>query len=258
MAGMRISEAYIVTQIWNLPPRTETVKLKQAFDDFTDHPNGMMFRTVFILEPVLNEWLQVLIIPGAKRMEWTTVTVADEQELETCLAEYQQGRAIARFSDGELLARVRIFEVKGYARVLVWSFHHALTDYWSLESVMSDIERVYTKSHLPFRRPFRPMVKYLQNLDRTDSLEFWRRHLHGASPTPFLQRRPEARHVIANNATLRDVLLQYDFLTRHFGIMASTLVTCAWSIVLSAHSSTMDVIFGQVLAGRSEYTCVCL
>lgn len=258
MAGMRISDAYIITQMWNLPPGMENVKLKQAFDDFIDHPNGMMFRTVFILEPTLNEWLQVLIRPGVKRMEWTNITVGDEQELETYLAEYQQDRAIAPFSDGELLSRVRIFEVNGYARVLVWSLHHALTDHWSLESVTSDIERIYTNSPLPFRRPFKSMVKYLHNLDRAGGLEFWRRHLHGASPTPFLQRQPEIRRVNANAVIFRNVSLQYGVLTRQFGIMVSTLVTCAWSIVLSAHSNITDVIFGQVLAGRSEYASVYL
>lgn len=251
MASMRVSDAYIVTQTWNLPPQTEYGKLRQAFDYFIDHPNGMMFRTLFILEPLLNEWLQVLIRPGTKRMEWVNITVTDEQELDICVTEYQRTQGIQRFDDGNLLTRACVFELNGSPRVLVWSVHHALVDHWAIDSIISDLERVYAGRSLPFRRPFKTMVKYLQNYDRTGSLAFWRRHLHNASPTSFLRRKPNAVRATINATVTREVNLQYGLLTRRFGIIPSTLVTSAWSVVLSAHSGSSDVVFGQVLAGKS-------
>lgn len=252
MASMRVSDAYIVTQSWDLPPRTERDKLRQVFEDFINHPNGMMFRTVFILEPLSNQWLQVLIRPGTKQMEWIIITVADEQELDMRVAEYQRTQAIKRFDNRKLLTRACIFELHGSARILVWSVHHALVDHWAMDSIISDLEQVYAGRSLSSRRPFKAMVKYLQNRDRTSSLAFWERHLYNASPTSFLQRKPNAVRSTANATVSREINFQHGSLTCRFGIMPSTLVTSAWSVVLSAHSGSSDVVFGQVLAGRSR------
>lgn len=184
-------------------------------------------------------------------MEWTTVTITDEADLDLCVDEYQHNRAIQKFEDGELLTRACVFELHGCALALVWSLHHALTDHWALNSFESDIEDSYARRPLPPRRPFKPMIKYLEHLDRTAGLNFWRAHLQDATPTSFLQALPGAPRVIANDTVTREMDIEYSSLSRQFGIMPSTLVTCAWSLVLSAHSNCSDVVFGQILAGRS-------
>jgi hypothetical protein len=186
-------------------------------------------------------------------MEWATVTVADETELDRRVNEYSHDRAIQRFKNGELLTRACIFELDGYARALVWSFHHALTDHWSLNYITSDIEDTYAHRPLSPRRPFKPMIKYLERLDRKPGLDYWRSRLQNVSPTPFLHSLPSGRRVMTNKSVARDVLVEHRSLTRQFGIMASTLVTGAWSIVLAVHSGCTDVVFGQVLACRSEH-----
>lgn len=55
-----------------------------------------MLRTLFSFEPVSARWLQVLVRPGAKRMEWRTVVCADEDELDLRVEEYQQGHPAIR------------------------------------------------------------------------------------------------------------------------------------------------------------------
>jgi Condensation domain len=212
-----------------------------------------MLRTIFEFDPTSDRWLQVLVRPGAKRMEWATIIVTDESELDRRVNEYSHDRAVRPFRNGELLTRACVFELGGYARVLVWGSHHALTDHWAMSHYMSDIEDIYAHRPLPPRRPFKPMIKYLERLDRKPGLDFWRSHLQNVSPTPFLQSVPSARRVMTNKSVTRDVLVGHGSLTRQFGIMASTIVTGAWSIVLAAHSGCTDVVFGQVLAGRSEY-----
>lgn len=250
MANLMVNDAYIVRQAWDLPPGTDSIKLQQTFEDYIDHPNGAILRTIFVLEPASNQWLQVLIRPGGKRMEWINVIVEDEAELEERITEYQHTRAIEHFAEGELLTRACVFQINEHARVLVWSLHHALVDHRTLDSIMSDVEYVYTNRPLPPRRPFKTMVRYLHGLNRANSLEFWQKHLHDASPTAFPQRRPETARATANAAAQREVCLKYNLLSRRFGIMVSTLATLAWSVVLSVHTNSMDVVFGQVLGGR--------
>ena len=253
MAGLLVDDAYITATSYDLPRGIDNMKLRQAFGEFVNHSNGMMFRTLFLFEPVSARWLQVLVRPGVKQIEWANVVVADEADLELRVSEYQCGRAIQPFKDGELLTRVCIFELDGHPRVLVWSLHHALTDHWVIDNYISDIEDIYACHPLPSRRPFKPMIKYLECLDRTAGVEFWRSHLRDASPTPFLLGLPGSRRVIAERAVVRNVHVDHVSLTRRFGIMASTLVTVGWSIVLAVHSNCADVVFGQVLSGRSAH-----
>ncbi|KAF8584766.1 acetyl-CoA synthetase-like protein [Ramaria rubella] len=251
MAGLAVQDAYIVKQVWNLPSGTDHNKLKQAFQDFIDHGNGMMLRTVFVFDPASNRFLQVLLRPGGRRMEWTVVVVTNEAELDLRVDEYQCGRAIQSFSDGQLLTRACVFELDGCPRVLVWSVHHSLIDHRAMEHIMSDIEDVYAGRPLPARRPFKPIVKYLEQVDRTPGLNFWRNHLQTATPTPFLQSLPGAPRATANAMVMRAVHAGHGSFVRKFGIMASTLATGAWGIVLAAHSNCTDVVFGQVVSGRN-------
>ncbi|KAF8584773.1 acetyl-CoA synthetase-like protein [Ramaria rubella] len=249
--GASVQDAYIVSQAWDLPSGTESIRLRQAFEDFVDHANGMMLRTMFVFEPTSNRWLQILIRPGAKRMEWATVIVADEAELDSRVDEYRQGRSIQQFEDGELLTRACLFEIGDRPRVLVWSLHHALTDHQTLDNIISDIANVYAGRTLPPRRPFKPMVSYLEKMDRTSGLDFWRRHLQDAAPTPFLQSLPGAPRATTDATVTRAVHTEHGSFARRSGIMPSTLVTAAWAIVLAAHSNCGDVVFGQILGGRN-------
>ncbi|KAF8580410.1 acetyl-CoA synthetase-like protein [Ramaria rubella] len=251
MAGLIVQDAYIVRQAWNLPLGTHSDSLREAFKDFIDHPNGMMFRTVFAFDPTSNRWLQVLMRPGARQMEWTTVAVADETELELRVADYEGGRAIQPFEKGELPARACVFELDGSARVLVWCMHHALLDHWALDNAILDLENAYVHRPLVPRRSFKAMIKYLERLDRTPGLDFWRTHLANVAPTPFLQALPGASRATTNATVGRGFRTGHGSFTRESGIMPSTLVTAAWSLVLAAHSNCIDVVFGQVLAGRN-------
>lgn len=244
--------AYIGSLAWDLLPRTDVTKLQKAFDNFIDHPNGMILRTVFVLHSVRNQWLQVLVRPRtSRRMEWSIINVGNETELDLRVSEYQHNQGREPFGDGMLLTRGCIFQLDGHPRVLVWTLHHAVYDLWSLEGMVSDIERIYSNRPLPPRRPFKPMIQYLQHLDRSSGVAFWKKHLENASPAPFPHRHSSSRP-IADAVISRDVKsIDYSILVRRFGILPSTLVTCAWSIVMSAHTNSHDVVFGQVLTGRS-------
>jgi hypothetical protein len=97
------------------------------------------------------------------------------------------------------------------------------------------------------------MIKYLESLDRSAGLAFWRNHLLNATPTPFLQAIPSAPRAIVNVAVARQVRTGHGSLIHQFGIMASSLVTAAWVVVLAAYTGSADVVFGQVLAGQSRF-----
>jgi hypothetical protein len=253
MAGLIVDDAYIIRHVYDLPCGTDSTRLRQAFEDFINHPNGTMLRTVFVFEPLSNRFLQVLIRPGAKLMEWTTVVAVDEAGLEIAIEEYKCGRGSRSFADGDLLTRACVFELDGSARALVWTVHHALQDGWTQDGHLSDVEDVYACRPLPVRRSFKHMIKYLEGLDRTVGLEFWKDKLLTATPTPFLQPLPGSSRMTVDASTTRHIHTGHGSMAREFGIMPSTLATAAWALVLAAHTGSLDVVFGHVVAGRSAY-----
>lgn len=254
VAGLLIHEAYITTHAYDLRSGTDSNRLRDAFDQLIDHPNGAMLRTVFVFEPRSNRFLQVLLRPGAKRMQWNTIALTNEVQLDSAIDKYQHGQGSQTFESGELLTRACIFELNGSARALVWTLHHTLQDGWLKDGLDSDIQQIYARRPLPPRRPFKPLIKYLEGLDRSVGLEFWKNKLNSATPTPFLQAIPGAPRAIVNSHTTREIHPGHRSLAREFGIIPSTLATAAWAVVLGAHSGTSDVVFGQVMAGRSGYS----
>ncbi|KAF8573120.1 hypothetical protein K439DRAFT_1625298 [Ramaria rubella] len=132
----------VVMKAWNLSLRMHSDRLQEAFEEFIDHPNGMMFHTVFAFGPMSNR-------PGAWCMEWNTIVVSDETELELRVAEYESGCAVRPFEQGKVAARACVFELEGFARVLVWCMHHALFNGWAMDNVISDLHDVYDRRPLP-------------------------------------------------------------------------------------------------------------
>lgn len=186
-------------------------------------------------------------------MEWNTINVTTEAELEIVISKYRVGRGCQKFEQGELLTRACVFEVNGIPRVLVWTVHHALADHWSLNNAEFDIGDIYFRRPFPHRRSLKPMVKYLEGLDRSASLNFWRTHLLDANPTRFPESLWEAPRAVVNNLISREVPIDHASFTRRFGVTSASLATAAWSIVIAAHTGSADVVFGQVVAGRSGY-----
>ena len=115
----------------------------------------------------------------------------------------------------------------------------------------SDVKELYKGHKLPQRRAFKTLVKYILSIDHAAGLDFWKKKLSTATPLPFLQPDPGAQRTTANTWITRRVHPGYSTLAREYGIMASTLATAAWALVLAAHTGSLDVVFGQPVTGRS-------
>ena len=115
----------------------------------------------------------------------------------------------------------------------------------------SDVQSLYKGGKLPERRAFKTLIKYLSSIDRTAGLDFWKNKLLTATPLSFLQPPPGAERMTVNTSITRRIHPGHGTMAREYGIMASTLATAAWALVLAAHTGSSDVVFGQPVAGRS-------
>jgi hypothetical protein len=87
------------------------------------------------------------------------------------------------------------------------------------------------------------------NVDKFDTVKYWRKHLSSVTPTVFpLCSSPGAT---LDSLIFRCFIVAHEGLTRNHGITLSTLVTVAYALVLSAHSNSSDeVVYGRVHCGQ--------
>lgn len=87
-------------------------------------------------------------------------------------------------------------------------------------------------------------------IDKSYSIEYWRKRLAPVRPTVF-PLRTSSYVAVADSSILRRFPVAYESLIRDHGIKLSTLLTLAYALVLSAHSGSSDeVVFGRIHSGQ--------
>jgi amino acid adenylation domain-containing protein/non-ribosomal peptide synthase protein (TIGR01720 family) len=145
-----------------------------------------------------------------------------------------------------------------------WSQHHLLLDGWSSSLVLGEVLEAYAtiragrEAMLPRPRPFREMVKWLQQQDASGAERFWKERLSGfTTPTPLVLGRPEMEGERAPEAYAeKEILLSPNATSRLVSFAQSnqlslnTLGQGAWSLLLSRYSGETDVVYGTIVSGR--------
>ncbi|AUG80428.1 hypothetical protein CFP65_5737 [Kitasatospora sp. MMS16-BH015] len=146
----------------------------------------------------------------------------------------------------------------------LWTRHHAISDGWSMPTVLSEVVRCYRaigEGRPPQLGPvtqYRDYIAWLRAQDQAGTEEYWRRSLAGvAGPTLLGVGRPQAggtpgrgavgkRRVLLSRADT-DALLAA---VRRERITLSTYVQAAWALLLHAYSGEREVMLGMVSSGR--------
>jgi len=112
----------------------------------------------------------------------------------------------------------------------------------------------YTGSTKPLvRRPFRDYLAWLLRQDPYPAEEYWRRTLHGVTPTPLSYDRPPGQPAQPGE-TVRVTLSterteQLRTVAQHNGLTLNTVLQGAWALLLARHSGQHDVVFGTTVSG---------
>ncbi|MFD6171305.1 amino acid adenylation domain-containing protein [Streptomyces coeruleorubidus] len=196
-------------------------------------------------------------------LDWTSLR-GDEREhaLRQLFTEDRaQGFDLARGP----LSRLTAARLDGGALQLMWTFHHALLDGWSLFQVLSDLFAEYgrltgqTAEGAPpvVRRPFRDYVEWLAAQDEGDARRYFTEALAGltaATELPY-DRPLTQEHRPSSSARLRtelsaEVSQRVYTLAREQRVTVNTVIQGAWSLLLSRLAGRRDVCFGSTVSGR--------
>jgi amino acid adenylation domain-containing protein len=150
---------------------------------------------------------------------------------------------------GEALNR---FAVGRERKVLIWVSHHATYDEVSATMFLKLVNRTYHGR--PLEGPLSPadyrlFIQHITELSLESSQQFWSNQLADASPDPFpFHAAGQSR----NSTSTHEVKVTGRFRTAAVSARRPTqaAIRAAWAIVLAAHTSSDDVVFGTILSGR--------
>ncbi|KAI1128990.1 peptide synthetase [Nemania abortiva] len=232
----KISEAYVAQRVVELEDEASAQNLLKAFQDASvDCP---ILRTRIVQVP--EHGLMQVVIKDDFAYESTPRRSVNEYLEHDRKIPVGLGRPLVRYGV------VCDEEAKGGA-YFVLTMHHALYDGWSMPLVVDRVNRAYNGQLTERPAQFKHFIKYLLEMDRTESEKYWRERLAGAAgeqfpalPWPGYQQQA-------------DSLLEHYVPTGRLttGTTIATIIRGAWALLVSRYTASSDVVFGETLTGRN-------
>ena len=163
----------------------------------------------------------------------------------------------------EALLRFAVFRLAEARWRIVWSYHHALLDGWSLGIVLRDFGNAYTglagggETVLPPAPSPVKLARWLETRDEAAALALWREHLAACDSATFLPGA--ARPDDDERDDLAELVFELPAATTaglranatRAGATLSTISQAAWGVVLGRYNRSDEVVFGAVVSGRA-------
>ncbi|MFE9862868.1 amino acid adenylation domain-containing protein [Streptomyces sp. NPDC005506] len=163
------------------------------------------------------------------------------------------------------VARARLFTGCG-APVLVLAQHHAITDFWSVVTLLDELTTVYSDllhkrtPELPAAVGYEEFVRWQQDYERSPQWQaderYWLDLLSGdvQAPTLPVRERPEPDKGIASHRVTVDaeLLAELERVAGDSGTTVFSVLMAAFEVLVAAHSGARDFVVGATTAGRPQ------
>ncbi|KAJ1976971.1 hypothetical protein H4R35_002481, partial [Dimargaris xerosporica] len=219
-----------------------------------------VLRTKFITTDTVSGHTALQVVLSAMDMAWSyrpCDQLPDESFDQQIFAQdRRQGFAF----DGRPLVRIALFKVADTDYRLFFSFHHALLDAWSLNTVLDEVMALYYGQSLEPAMQFNNYLYHLAQRSADATKAFWSELLSEVKPTPDLQlpsvRAPSSKPVDQSYATHQQVLTcplsDMNAYCQRLGITVNNLLRGLWALLLSRYLNASDeVTFGVMVSGRN-------
>ncbi|MGW1973964.1 amino acid adenylation domain-containing protein [Streptomyces sp. NPDC001889] len=143
---------------------------------------------------------------------------------------------------------------------LVVTVHHILVDGWSMPLLVGDLLALYESggdaSGLPAVRPYREYLKWLRQQDGPAAEAAWRGALAGVEGATLVAPADPARTPVRPGTVAAELSVEASgrlvATARRLGTTPSTLIQCAWGLLIGALTGRQDVVFGLTVSGRPD------
>ncbi|KAJ3184337.1 hypothetical protein HDU85_001642 [Gaertneriomyces sp. JEL0708] len=138
----------------------------------------------------------------------------------------------------------------------VLTMHHALYDGWSLALLLQDVNHAYETSSVVQRPSFSACIEYIMDISPDEAAKFWKGELANFSPAPFPEltgiRSPQLYDQEAGAELIATLPVSVvEEFCRSVGITPLALGQVAWAKVLKSYVGEDDIVFGNVVSGRT-------
>ncbi|MCY7422282.1 MAG: amino acid adenylation domain-containing protein, partial [Chitinophagaceae bacterium] len=149
---------------------------------------------------------------------------------------------------------------------MVWTYHHLLSDGWSLPILMQEFLQAYddvVAGNQPSpQNPdnYQDYIRYIENIDSEAEENYWRNHLKDLEePTllPFINSKDERNKIggIPQHTTLQLTADESEAL-HHFAhtnrLTVNTIMQGIWAFMLAQYTGNNSVVFGIIVSGRPD------
>ncbi|MEL6866891.1 MAG: amino acid adenylation domain-containing protein [Bacteroidota bacterium] len=162
------------------------------------------------------------------------------------------------------LMRLTIFQINQSRCRMVWTYHHVLTDGWSMSVLMSELLQGYEQLNngqaIPVfpKDSYRDYIRFIQGIDKNRQYRFWKNYLQdieGPTLLPFVTNEPlhnkGSRAVGKIRAAFdRENSQRIRTYGQNNHLTVNTLVQGAWAYLLSCYTQSDRVVFGVTTSGR--------
>ena len=160
------------------------------------------------------------------------------------------------------LLRISLIKLAESKYKLIWSHHHILIDGWSLPIILQELFTIYggllnnKKVELPYIRPYKDYIKYLQQQNVENANRFWAKYLDGfTEKTPLIidnipfyaEDKTYKKKTIKIDKDISQLLIEF---ARSNKLTINTLLQAGWALLLHKYSGNEDVLFGATFSGR--------
>jgi amino acid adenylation domain-containing protein/non-ribosomal peptide synthase protein (TIGR01720 family) len=163
------------------------------------------------------------------------------------------------------LMRMALLRLEEDAYHFIWSHHHLLLDGWTMPLLFKEVFAFYeafrrgSDLQIPLPPPYRNYIAWLKQQDLSAAESFWRTTLGGINAPTSLA---SAAHTHDSEPVQGDIYSELEMhlpetasqqlraLARQHQLTLSTVLQGVWSLVLSHHTGSPDVIFGAPVSGR--------
>lgn len=223
--------SYVTKYFFQIPSHIDLDRWKHAWERTVRLCNNLRTRLIMSRD----QCIQVVIKDD---IEWDQT---QGQNLESFIAAtntYDMGY-------GSRLCRYGIVQQSTLEKTFVWTTHHSIIDGWSVQIALKVLAACYWEQDIPRLAPFPRFIKHTLHMDRGAAEEFWRNQLSGARRLTF---PPSAADIKAEYKVAYQTIQTPE--TRNASITKASVLRAAWSLVLSRHCNSDNVVFGATVSGR--------
>ncbi|KAF9649477.1 hypothetical protein BDM02DRAFT_3230298 [Thelephora ganbajun] len=239
-----LGQLYVHAFTFKLHRSCQIEHLKEAWR--TSIENLDILRTSFHFSAEVGRWAQV--VHSLLDFKWTT---EKRRSMDNAAKDFIRS---LHFDAESALHRPPVYlrhasSPFGGKDYLIVVLHHALYDGISLPMLFDYVKAVY-KSDPPLTTQFHSLSRRMTSLE-AHATDYWGARLKGVNPWVFPRMVSSTADAWRVSKVVNVTKETIDRFCRRYEVSAQSIAQASWAKVLAISSKHLDVVFGQVVSGRT-------